>query len=597
MDYSPPIKEMSFIVKELLGLESVSVLPGYEEATSETFDLILAESARFTTQVLAPLNAKGDRHGAHLEGGDVKTPPGFKEAYEKFLEGGWNGLTAPQSFGGQGLPTLLAAPLEEMWHAANMAFTLGPLLTRGAVEAINYAGTDEQKSRYLPSLVSGQWMGTMNLTEPQAGSDLAALRTQAWPGPDGAYRIRGQKIFITYGNQDWTDNIIHLVLARLPDAPPGVRGLSLFIVPRQCQDASGAWTVPNEVTTVSLEHKLGIHGSPTCVLSYGEDQGAWGELLGKAHRGLELMFVMMNAARFSVGIQGVGIGDRAWQGALAYARTRIQGIPVGYEVAVPIIHHPDVQRLLVDSQARLFGARCLAYYGGKVLDEAQAHPDPALRARAQRRSDLLTPLVKGYCTELGVWLTSEALQVFGGMGYIEETGMAQYYRDGRIATIYEGTTGIQANDLVGRKLWRDRGEGVRELLDEIGVTLQEPGAVPVEELGAHLRTMLELAGHASETLLQLGATDPRRALAVSVPYLHLMATLVASWWLLRSVPLARAGTGGLGHDFYAHVENIVSFHSAPALERVRGWARQIDQPTVHLTAAAHYLSQLDLSNR
>lgn len=595
MNYFPPIKQMTFIVKELLELDSVSALPGYEEATAETFDLVLAESARFTTAVLAPLNAPGDRQGAHLEQGEVRTPTGFKEAYAQFLAGGWNGLTAPQAYGGQGLPTLLAAPVEEMWHAANMAFTLGPLLTRGAVEAIDYAGTEEQKARYLPFLVSGQWMGTMNLTEPQAGSDLAALRTQAWPGPDGTYRIRGQKIFITYGDQDWTDNIVHLVLARLPDAPPGVRGLSLFIVPRLAPDATGAWTVRNEVTTVSLEHKLGIHGSPTCVLSYGEGQGAWGELLGQPHRGLELMFVMMNAARFSVGIQGIGIGDRAWQGALAYAQTRIQGVPVGMDKPAPIIHHPDVQRVLVDGEARLFAARCLAYYGGRMLDEAHAHADPAQRARAQRRSDLLTPLVKGHCTELGVWLTSEALQVFGGMGYIEDTGMAQYYRDGRIATIYEGTTGIQANDLLGRKLWRDRGEGVRELLTEIADSWRSSPHDNAQS--ADLKAMLDLAGHASETLLRLGASDPRQALAVAVPYLHLMATLVACWWMQRSATLARAGTGGLGQDFYAHVQNIVSFHSAPALERIRGWAQQIDQPAGYLTAAAHDLSQLDLSNR
>lgn len=598
MEYSPPLNDMVFLVKELFDLAAVACLPGYEEATLETFDLILEESARMTSHVLSPLNRQGDRQPAQLKDGKVTTPKGFKEAYQQFLAGGWNGLTAPKAFGGQGLPNLLAAPLEEMWHAANMAFTLGPLLTRGAIEAIDYAGTPEQKARYLPSLVAGQWTGTMNLTEAQAGSDLASLRTQAHVDSEGHFRLKGQKIFITYGDQDWTDNIIHLVLARLPDAPPGVRGLSLFIVPQWCQDGAGSWTIRNEVTTVSLEHKLGIHGSPTCVLSYGDGEGAWGELLGQPHRGVELMFVMMNVARFSVGVQGIAIGDRAWQAALMYAQTRVQGIPVGCETARPIVYHPDVQRLLVDTQARLFAGRCLAYYAALLLDEAHAQPDLDKRAYAQRRSDLLTPLVKGACTEWGVWASSEAIQVFGGMGYIEETGVAQYYRDARITTIYEGTTGIQANDLVGRKLWRDRGQAVGELLTEIALSFSvTDSSVELTSLLFDLKTALDLARQATRKMLALGMEQPRQALGVAVPYLHLMATLVSAWWMLKSAKLAQEARGAMGAEFYAHLRNIVLFHSAPAVERMRGWACQIERASDTLEAAASYLAHLDPANR
>ena len=580
MNYIPPLNDMAFVVKELLGLEPLAALPGGEGAEAELFDAVLAESARLTQEVLVPLNPVGDHEPARLDEGKVITPRGFKAAYEQFLAGGWNGLTAPADFGGQGLPSIFAAPLEEMWHGANMAFTLGPLLTRGAVEAIDYAGTAAQKVRYLPNLITGRWMGTMNLTEPQAGSDLGALRTHAVPAGDGSYRLTGQKIFITYGDQDWTENIIHLVLARLPDAPAGVRGLSLFIVPKILLNDQGNLAEPNQVRTVSLEHKLGIHGSPTCMLSYGDEGGAWGELLGEPHRGLELMFVMMNAARFSVGVQGLAIGDRACQGALEYARTRIQGLPVGESQLQPIVHHPDVLRMLAEMEARLQAGRTLAYYAGWMIDQAHLETDPQRKARAQRRSDLLTPLVKGHCTELGVWASNVALQVFGGMGFIEETGAAQHYRDARITTIYEGTTGIQANDLVGRKLWRDQGLAVRELLEEISATLkelQEEGKVGATVLQA-LAEVLKLTAQATERLLRQGATDPRWGLGVAVPYLHLLSYCVSAWWMARSARVAAWGRGGLPAEFYRYKQNVVSFYAAHVLPQALVLARQIEAP-------------------
>ena len=458
--YAAPTRDMKFVVKELLQLSSVNTLPGFEDATDDLFDAILDESARFSQQELAPLNRSGDLEGARLVGGEVHTAAGFKEAYAQFIDSGWGGLTSSPDYGGQGLPHLLAASVEEMWHSANMSFTLCPLLTRGAIEAIHYAGSTAMRERYLPAMVEGRWAGTMNLTEPQAGSDLAALRSQASPEND-YYRIRGQKVFITYGDHDLTENIIHLVLARLPDAPAGVKGISLFLVPKFLVHQDGSLGERNDIQTVSLEHKLGIHASPTCVLAFGDKQGAIGYLVGKPHCGLETMFVMMNAARFSVGVQGLAIGERAYQAAVNYALQRIQGIPIGHKEPAPIAHHPDVKRILVTVQTRLEGCRAMAYYTGMLLDQARAETDVARRTSAQARADVLTPIVKGFCTETGVWAANEALQVFGGMGYVEEMGAAQYLRDARISTIYEGTTGIQANDLLGRKLLRDNGVMMR----------------------------------------------------------------------------------------------------------------------------------------
>ena len=551
-DYRAPLRDMAFVVKELLGLAQISRLPGFGDATDDLFDAIQEESARFSEGVLAPLNRSGDLEGAHLTEGGVHTAPGFREAYAQFVAGGWNGLTGPTEFGGQGLPNLVGAPVEEMWHAANMAFTLCPLLTRGAVEAIRAAGTPELQARFLPAMVAGRWTGTMNLTEPQAGSDLAALRTRAVPEGDH-YRITGQKIFITYGDQDFTENIVHLVLARLPDAPPGVKGISLFVVPKFLVRADGSPGERNDVRTVSLEHKLGIHGSPTCVLAYGDAGGAVGYLLGQPHCGLELMFIMMNAARFSVGVQGLAIADRAYQGALAYARERIQGVPVGMTERAPILHHPDERRILSGIKARVEACRALAYHAGQMLDCAHAEPDPARRAAAQARSDLLTPIVKGFCTESGVWAANEAIQVYGGMGYIEETGAAQYLRDARITTIYEGTTAIQANDLVGRKLLRDGGAMVRALCQDVRDSLPGLRAAGMpESIPAALERAVLAAEKASTHLLASAAGHPAAVFGAGVPYLHLMGWLVSGWLMARSAEVAARAlaAGTVETDFY-----------------------------------------------
>jgi len=531
---------MAFVVKELLGLARISQLPGFEEATEDLFDAVQEESGRFSQEVIGPLNRIGDQQGAVLQEGVVKTPAGFKEAYQQFVTGGWNGLTCDPEYGGQGLPNLMGAPIEEMWHAANMAFTLCPLLTRGAIEAIHFAGSAALRARYLPNMVSGQWTGTMNLTEPQAGSDLAALRTRAIPEGDH-YRITGQKIFITYGDQDFTDNIVHLVLARLPDAPAGVKGISLFVVSKFLVNEDGSLGARNDVRTVSLEHKLGIHGSPTCVLAFGDEGGAIGHLLGEPNRGLEIMFIMMNAARFSVGVQGLAIAERAYQGAVRYAQERVQGIPVGMTTRAPILHHPDVRRILSTLKSRIEACRALAYYAGQMLDLAQAETDPALRAAAQARSDLLTPIVKGFCTEIGVWASSEALQVYGGMGYIEETGAAQHLRDARITTIYEGTTGIQANDLIGRKLLRDQGAMVRALFQEIRASLPAlAGRSETAAVAAAVERTLVASEAASAYLLARAQGNPEEVFGAAVPYLHLMGWLITGWLMARSAGIAAA---------------------------------------------------------
>jgi len=556
--YAAPTRDMKFVVKELLQLSSVNTLPGFEDATDDLFDAILDESARFSQQELAPLNRSGDLEGARLVGGEVHTAAGFKEAYAQFIDSGWGGLTSSPDYGGQGLPHLLGAAVEEMWHSANMSFTLCPLLTRGAIEAIHYAGSTALRERYLPAMVEGRWAGTMNLTEPQAGSDLAALRSQAIPEND-YYRIRGQKVFITYGDHDLTENIIHLVLARLPDAPAGVKGISLFLVPKFLVHQDGSLGERNDIQTVSLEHKLGIHASPTCVLAFGDKQGAIGYLVGKPHCGLETMFVMMNAARFSVGVQGLAIGERAYQAAVHYALQRIQGIPIGHKAPAPIAHHPDVKRILATLQTRLEGCRAMAYYAGMLLDQAHAETDVARRTSAQARSDVLTPIVKGFCTETGVWATNEALQVFGGMGYMEEMGAAQYLRDARISTIYEGTTGIQANDLLGRKLLRDNGVMMNALLSDIRTTVSATAAqsAAVQPVYNALSEALSAAESATAYLLRIGPTQSATALGGAVPYLTLMGWLVSGWLWARSATLAQAALQSNGPDSHFYRTKLV----------------------------------------
>ena len=529
MTYAAPLADMRLVLDTVANLS---------DEVAEVTDAVLGETAKFAESELAPLNHPGDQVGSILENGVVRTPPGFREAYRTYIEGGWNGLTSSPEIGGQGLPQALAAPLTEMWNSACMGWALCPLLNHGAVEMLNAHGSPEQKSRYLGKLVSGEWTGTMNLTEAQAGSDLGALRTRAVPASDPRwgehYRITGQKIFITYGDHDFTDNIIHMVLARLPDAPPGSRGISLFLVPKFLLDAAGQPGERNDIRTLRLEEKLGIHASPTCVLSFGEDGGAIGWRIGEPNRGLEAMFTMMNSERLLVGVQGVAIAERAYQAALAYARNRVQGQPIGMPrngATPPIVHHPDVRRMLLSMRAQTEAARALAYYAAAAIDAAQRDP------RAQRRADLLIPVVKAWCSDKGIEIASTGIQVHGGMGYIEETGAAQHYRDARIAAIYEGTNGIQAGDLVGRKLARDKGEAARALFAEIAASLAELTSA-LAPLRQNLTDGLATLEDATAYLVEAEAPV---AAAGAVPYLNLFGTVVGGWLMARVALAAERG--------------------------------------------------------
>ncbi|UFN49481.1 acyl-CoA dehydrogenase [Roseomonas sp. OT10] len=570
-DYQAPIAEMRL----LLDMLHDPALPGAEEAGPELVEAVLTEAARFAGEVLAPLNPVGDREGSRLENGVVVTPPGWKDAYDAFVAGGWNGLTFDPEWGGQGLPSLLGAAVGEMWHAANMAFGLCPMLTQGAAEAILHHGSEVQKQLYLPKLVSGEWTGTMCLTEPQAGSDLSAVRTRAVPEGDH-YRITGQKIFITYGDHELAPNILHLVLARLPDAPPGVKGISLFAVPKYLPDAAGAPGARNDVRCVSLEHKLGIHGSPTAVLAFGDAGGAVGTLVGEANRGLNHMFTMMNAARLSVGLEGLGIAERACQQALAYAAERRQGRAVGdaSPAAAPIARHPDVRRMLLGMQARIGAMRALAYACAAAADGAHRHPDAGTRARHQARVDLLTPVVKGWCTETGVRIASTALQVHGGMGYVEETGAAQHYRDARITPIYEGTTGIQAADLVGRKVLRDGGEAIGALLAEMRDLLPRLAAreeAPFPALRDSLEKGIGALEQAVTWLIEAERRDPRLPLAASGPFLELAGVVIGGHGLFRAaLHAAETMTGGEA-GFRAERLRSARFYAGNILPEAAGW--------------------------
>jgi acyl-CoA dehydrogenase len=536
---------MEFVMNELAGLAQIATLPGYEEATPDTVAAVLEEANRFAADVLDPLNASGDREGARLlPDGSVKTPEGFKAAYRKFIEAGWNGINKPADYGGQHLPQLVAAAVEEMWHAANMAFDLCPLLTQGAIDAIELVGTDDQKSRYLPHMVSGEWTGTMNLTEPQAGSDLAAVRMRAEPQPDGTWKLFGQKIFITYGEHDFAENIVHLVLARTPGAPEGVKGISLFIVPKLLVNADGSLGARNDVHCVSLEHKLGIHASPTAVLAYGDHGGATGYLIGEQNRGLEYMFIMMNQARFSVGMEGVGLSERAYQRAVSYARERVQGRPVGGEKTArpaPIIEHPDIRRMLMTMRAYIEAMRALGYVTAAAIDNARHAAGAALRSQHQAFVDLMIPVVKGWCTETAQEITYLGVQVHGGMGFIEETGAAQYYRDARIITIYEGTTGIQASDLVGRKTARDSGATanlVAAQIDKVAAHLASHTDPSLNAIGLRLAAATAALQSAIDWMVSTRAANARTAYAGSVPYLKLWGIVAGGWQMGRAAMVA-----------------------------------------------------------
>ncbi len=541
--YNPPLADMRFTLETVVGIDEIAALPGCEAAAPETVYAVLEEAAKVARDVLAPLNRVGDRQGAKLENGAVVTPPGFRHAYRIYVEGGWNSLPFEEEWGGQALPAVVALAVSEMWNSANMGFALCPLLNFGAVEALQAHGSPELQQTYLPKLVSGEWTGTMNLTEPQAGSDVGALRTRAVPEGDH-WRITGQKIFITYGDHDFADNIIHLVLARTPGSPAGTRGISLFLVPKFLVKEDGSLGARNDVRTVSLEHKLGIHASPTAVLSYGDDGGAVGYLIGTENRGMECMFTMMNSARLNVGLQGIAISERAYQQARDYAQNRVQGKPLGAggDGALPIIHHPDVRRMLLAIKTRISAARGLAYVAAASTDRARHLPDEAARAEAQAETDLLIPLVKAWSTDLGVENASLAVQIHGGMGFIEETGAAQHYRDARIAPIYEGTNGIQALDLLGRKVARDQGAAAARFIARMRETAAALESEPGDDL-AEIRSALTHALNTVETATRAMAAgfaeDAARAAGGAVPYLNLFAVTAGGWVLAKEALAAQ----------------------------------------------------------
>ncbi len=574
--YTAPIRDMQFVLNEVAGLEEICALPGNEECSVELVESILDEAAKFATGVLDPINRVGDRTGHAVKDGVVTTAPGFKEAYKLFAETGWMSMPFAPDFGGQGLPAVVSMAVNEMWKGANMAFALCPMLTGGAIEAIAHHASDELKQKYLPKMVEGTWTGTMNLTEPNAGSDLAAISTKAKPAGDGSYLVSGTKIFITWGEHDVAENIIHLVLARLPDAPPGLKGISLFIVPKFLVNDDGSLGKRNDLICSSLEHKLGIHGSPTAVMSYGDNEGAVGYLVGEENKGVGYMFTMMNHARVNVGLEGVGIAERAYQHALWYAKERIQGKIIGDKSSdkKPILHHPDVRRLLMDVKSRTEAMRTLAYYAAAQIDKAHAGD-----AAAQARIDLLTPVVKGWSTEQGVELSSNALQVFGGVGFIEETGAAQYYRDSRITTIYEGTTAIQANDLVGRKLAREKvpGAGMKALLAEMSATAAEiAGDAQLAGIAANLKQGIAALTTASDWILANYESAPQAVHAGSVPFLKLTGIVVGGWLMAKSAAIAvKQIAAGTTDDFYRAKLATANYFAAHQLPFAAAYAAEV----------------------
>ena len=543
MTYKAPLKDMLFAIKHIANIDAVAQIPGFEDAGYDTAEAVLEECAKFNEGVLSPLNWEGDKNPSSFKDGKVTTTTGFKEAFKQYAEGGWQGLQHPTDFGGQGLPKTIGAACIEMCNSANMSFALCPLLSDGAIEALLTAGSDELKATYLKKLVSGQWTGTMNLTEPQAGSDLAMVRTRAEPQADGTYKVFGTKIYITYGDHDMAENIVHLVLARVQGAPEGVKGISLFVVPKVMVNQDGTLGARNDVQCVSIEHKMGIKASPTAVLQYGDQGGAVGYLVGQENRGLEYMFIMMNAARYAVGVQGIAIAERAYQKAVQYAKDRVQSRPVDGSIAAsaPIIAHPDVKRMLMTMRAYTEGCRALAAGAAAAFDAAHHHPDAEVRKQNAAFYEFMVPLVKGYSTEMSLEVTSLGVQVHGGMGFIEETGAAQYYRDAKILTIYEGTTAIQANDLVGRKTARDGGTTAKAIVAQIEVTEKALAARD----SVHARAVLKRLTAARKALLDVidfvaGNTKsaPNAVFAGSVPYLMLAGNVFAGWQMARSLLVA-----------------------------------------------------------
>jgi butyryl-CoA dehydrogenase len=586
MSYIAPIKDMRFVMRELAGLAEVQKLPGAEDATDETVSAVLEENARFMAEAVAPLNWTGDTKPSSWKDGAVTTTPGFKDAFRAFVEAGWQGIQHPQQFGGQGLPKLVATPCMEMLQSANLSFALCPLLTDGAIEALLVAGSDAQRNQYVPKLIDGSWTGTMNLTEPQAGSDLAAVRTRAVPQGDGTYRISGQKIYITYGEHDLADNIVHLVLGRTPDAPEGVKGISLFLVPKFLVNADGSLGKRNDVFCASIEHKLGIKARPTAVLIYGDGKGdvgagAIGYLIGEENRGLEYMFIMMNAARFQVGMQGIAVAERAYQQAAAFAKERVQSRAVeGSSGPVTIINHPDVRRLLMFMRANTEAARAVAYVAAGWYDISHGSPDAETRKRAQAAYEYLVPIVKGWSTEMSIDVASAGVQVHGGMGFIEETGAAQHYRDARILTIYEGTTAIQANDFVGRKTARDGGTVAKAFIAQMRVTQKElagAASADLKAIGAHLGTAIEAYQAAVDYVVSNYKSDIRAVFAGSVPYLKLAGVAHCGWQMGRAALAAQRGLQSKAgdEDFLRAKVTTARFFADHVLSTASGFAAAI----------------------
>jgi len=581
--YAAPIRDMKFVINELVGLDEITALPGCGEVAPDLVDAVLEEAGNFAAGVLDPLNVPGDRVGAKLEKNVVTAAPGFKKAFEQFSEGGWAGLNCDPQYGGQGLPHIISSQTSEMWNSANMSFCLCPMLTAGVVAALMRHGSDAQKDTYLPNLVSGKWTGTMNLTEPQAGSDLSAVRTRAVPEADH-FRLHGTKIFITWGEHDMAENIIHMVLARTPDAPEGVKGISLFVVPKFLVNKDGSLGKRNDVNCVSIEHKLGIHGSPTCVMAYGDGDGAIGYLVGEENRGLEFMFTMMNFARLEVGIEGVAIAERAYQHALEYAKNRVQGREVGVKSGerVSIIHHPDVRRMLMSMKAQTEAMRALATLASAHLDKALLHEDKGERAKNQALFDLFTPVVKGWCTEQSIEIASLGVQVHGGMGFVEETGAAQYLRDARITAIYEGTTGIQANDLVGRKVAYEKGATIKVVIAEMRAfseALQKVEHPALAAIRKSLAAGIESLDASTDWLLATYPKDMKAASAGAVPFLKLFGTVAGGWLMARAALIAKGRMDRKEGDFefYRAKVGTARFYADHILPLAQAYRHEIVQ--------------------
>ncbi len=575
MSYKAPLKDINWALKHVVGLDRVNSFPHFAEATDDLVDAVLEEAAKFAEGVLAPINHSGDQQGCSWKDHEVSTPDGWVEAYQQFQEAGWMQLSASAEYGGQGLPYLIGSCVNELWKSANMAFSLCPLLSHGAIEAVTAHGSDALKAKYLSKMIDGAWTGTMNLTEPQAGTDLAALKSKAIPEGEH-YRVSGQKIFITYGEHGMAENIMHLVLARLPDAPAGVRGISLFLVPKFMVNDDGSLGNRNDVRCVSIEEKLGIHGSPTCVMSFGDEGGAIGYLVGEENQGLACMFTMMNAARHAVGMEGYSLSERAYQHALAFANDRVQGKAMlsGSEGRSTIVDHPDVRRMLMDMKSRTEAMRMLAYEAAASYDIAEASEDDTQRAFHKQRGELLTPLVKGWCTETAQKITYLGMQIHGGMGFIEETGAAQYYRDARITTIYEGTTGIQANDLIGRKMARDGGEGIQLLVTEIDATAQllsDSDDERLQLMGAQLATANEQVGEVAQWVIN--NDQPQQASGAAVPLMMATGTLVGGWLQGRSAlaAVAEISSGSSDSAFLEAKIGLAQYYAGTALPEVASY--------------------------